>query len=365
MSVTVASASCSATPASPPTLFLRHVKRPSVSTSPLLLCKPLPASASSLDLSRASPTQVLISLRFLVLSHLAELERRLSDFESPDLESWRTKGEIKIDEARQWARTAMEMLDGIRADVCSQLPDVQFSDPASVDSFLRAYLPELPDMSLLTDVRSHLRDISGVRSHLSDLNAHLPDFADMRSKLDDVKSRFNEIDPTTLKNFIPILITHMKKLHSHLSTLEVGNIGPSPFVPGSLLREILDALSSTDLVVQVAEDELKPVGETGGKTPHEVAGAVNNSLNGLRLITYDDLPHPWKNNPFVKRGYRCVSLSYCRTNCDRPVHRFIPIERWPLLIKSIFAFHNETRKLFLTHLAKYSSSCVQSIFIPT
>jgi adiponectin receptor len=196
----------------------------------------------------------------------------------------------------------MEMLDGIRADVRSQLPDVQFSDPASVDSFLRAYLPELPDMTLLTDVRSHLPD----------LNARLPDFADMCSKLDDVKSRFHEIDTPKLKSFVPVLVAHMKKLHSHLSTLEVGNVGPSPLVPGSLLREILDALSSTDLVVQVAEDELKPVAETDGKAAHERACAVKTSLNGLRLITYDDLPHQYKNNPFVKRGYRCVPPPHCR-----------------------------------------------------
>ncbi|KAF7782204.1 hypothetical protein Agabi119p4_1580 [Agaricus bisporus var. burnettii] len=338
---------------SPPTLFLRPAKTSSLSPSPLLLCKPFPGSANALDLSRASPAQILISLRFLVLSHLAELERRLSDFESPDLEAWKTKGEIKIDEARQWAKTAMEMLDGIRTDVRSQLPDVQFSDPASVDSFLRAYLPELPEMTLLSDVRSHLRDISGVRSHLPDIQdvrAHLPDFSDMRSKLDDVKSRFNDIDTSDLRSFVPVLITHMKRLHSHLSTLEVGIGGPSPFVQGSLLREFLDALSSTDLAVQVTEDEAKLVGEINEKVTRDVVAAVNNSLEGTRLITYDDLPQPWKNNPYVKQGYR-----------------FIPLERWSLIIKSIIELHNETLNIH-THLIPfvlYSITLLSTIWNPT
>lgn len=317
----------------PPTLRLRHVKRapsPTPKLSPLQLCKPLSASVDPLDLSRVSPTQTLASLRFLVLSHLADLERHISELESPDLEAWKTKGEIKIEEARQWAKTALEMLDGIRADVRSHLPDIHFSDLASVETFLAAHIPELPDMAMLADVRSHLPelpqlpDMAEMRSHLPemphlpdmhDVRAHLPDFSDMCLKLDDVRSRFQEIDSNKLMSYVPTLSMHLQKLHSHLSSMEVGFndvLGISSPAPNSLLHEVLDALVSSELVAQVTNDETDPVGEMFEKAAYEVARAVKSSLEGMHLITYQDLPHPWRNNPFVTQGYRYVNIPCTR-----------------------------------------------------
>jgi len=64
----------------------------------------------------------------------------------------------------------------------------------------------------------------------------------------------------------------------------------------------------------------------------DVARAIERSLHGAKLITYGDLPSEWRNNPFVTHGYR-----------------FIPISRWPLIVASIFALHNETLNIH-THL---------------
>src|ERR1700710_1514344 len=100
----------------------------------LHICQPLPHSIEALDLSASFPTQTLASLRFLVLTYLAELETRLSQFESPDLGAWKAKGEMTIEEARQWARTALDMLESIRSDVCSHLPELHFAD-LSVEGF--------------------------------------------------------------------------------------------------------------------------------------------------------------------------------------------------------------------------------------
>ena len=37
------------------------------------------------------------------------------------------------------------------------------------------------------------------------------------------------------------------------------------------------------------------------------------------------------------------------------VSRFIPIERWPLLIMSLFSFHNETRAFHYYYYLTYSN----------
>ncbi|CAK5265536.1 unnamed protein product [Mycena citricolor] len=66
-----------------------------------------------------------------------------------------------------------------------------------------------------------------------------------------------------------------------------------------------------------------------GQHPHldqEVAVALQKSEDGRRLLEYDDLPHSWKNNPFVVHGYR-----------------------FPVLVASVFMAHNEFLNI-QTHL---------------
>ncbi|KAJ7497717.1 hypothetical protein FB451DRAFT_1016930, partial [Mycena latifolia] len=89
-------------------------------------CRSLAPYLNALDFSSASPAQALTSLRFLVVSSLPDLERRLTLLESKN--------------ARKWASTAFDMLHAIHADVCSHLPD------------LGAHLPDI-------DLQSHLPDI--------------------------------------------------------------------------------------------------------------------------------------------------------------------------------------------------------------
>lgn len=314
-------------------LRLRHVRRVSSSSqqhSPLQICKSLPTSVDTFDPSCVSPIQTLASLRFLVLSHLSDLERRLSEIESPDFEAWKARSEIKIDEARRWAKTALEMLDNIRTDVQSHLPDTHFSDLASVESFLSAHIPELSNLCShlpeMSDVRSrlpelpHLPDMAEMRSHLPDMpylpdmhdvRAHFPDFAEMRSKLDDVRSRFQEIDFNAPLSYVPTLLTHLQKLHSHLSSAEVEftkMFGPFSLDPSSLLNEVLDALVSSEMTTKTINGEIasEEVENFIEKATHDVTKAIKHSFEGLCLITYHDLPPAWKNNPFIIHGYRCV-----------------------------------------------------------
>ena len=67
-------------------------------------CRHLPHSVEALDLSLTSLPPTLASLRLHVLSYLADLETRLSLFESPiSTEAIVAKGELTMEEAVTWA----------------------------------------------------------------------------------------------------------------------------------------------------------------------------------------------------------------------------------------------------------------------
>ena len=129
--------------------------------NPQLTCS---QSLDALDLSTASAKQTLASLRFLILSYLADLETSLSQLESPAFgigELLKAKGEPNV---RVWADDALEMLDSIRADVRSHLPEVHISD-ISVETF-KSHLPELPDVTSLREMRSRFPDMDDFRARL-------------------------------------------------------------------------------------------------------------------------------------------------------------------------------------------------------
>ncbi|KAF5387312.1 hypothetical protein D9757_005774 [Collybiopsis confluens] len=295
-----------------------------IQTHRLEFCHPFPPSLEALDLSASSsPTQILASLRFLVLSYLAELEQRLFLLESPYLEKWHAKSALTIEEARQWAQETLEMLESLRNDVCSHLPDIHLSD-ITVDNF-KAHLPEFPDVPSISNMRAHLPDVPSIH----DVRSHLPDLPDcISSKLDNVRTKFNDIDFHTPIDYVPILSQKLESLQLHLSSMELP-IG----LPGShsMLSDLVDSLLSSELVSDFLQSAT-PEDDVFERAAREVTRAVKQSFQGVHLITYADLPEPWKNNSFVTQGYR-----------------FIPVERWPLIFLSLFAFHNEFLNIH-THL---------------
>ncbi|KAF9075315.1 hemolysin-III related-domain-containing protein [Rhodocollybia butyracea] len=300
------------------TIRLRQNARRRLSTPPpikthrIQFCHPFPPSLEALDLSTSSsPTQILASLRFLVLSYLAEIEQRISLMESPHLEKWQAKGELTIEEARQWARETLEMLEALRNDVCYHLPDV------TIDN-LKSRLPDVPSMS---DVRAHLPDVPSI----NDMRSHLPDFPDcISSKLDNVRTKFHDIDFHAPLDYIPILSERLETLQSHLSAvgLPIGLTGSY-----SMLSDLVDTLLSSEVVTDFLHSAT-PEDDVFGRAK-EVTRAIKRSFEGVRLISYEDLPAAWQNNSFVQQGYR-----------------FIPLERWGLIVLSLFAFHNEFRLLW-------------------
>ena len=175
----------------------RRIPRPTRQHSPL--------SRDVLDMSTTSAKQILASLRFLILSYLADLETSLSQLESSCsdfgmAELLKAKGELAV---AMWAKVALEMLDKIRVDVRSYLPDFHFAD-ISVERFVKSHIPELPDVASLNEMCSMVVDFS---------------LADMSARLEDVRVRFSDLDFQPLY-CIPILSDHLQSLHAHLTSIE-------------------------------------------------------------------------------------------------------------------------------------------------
>ncbi|KAI8992976.1 HlyIII-domain-containing protein [Trametes punicea] len=293
------------------------------------LCRQLPPSVEALDLSFTSLTPTLASLRLHVLTYLADLETCLSPFESPlSADSIKAKGELTLDEARAWARDGLEMLRKIREDVCAHLPDFTFEHVPSVEQFVKTHMPEVPT---LPEVYYHLPDMPDV------VRAHLPDFhlSSVRSRLDDVRNRISDIDFHRPLSYVPTLSSSLQSLQAHLSSMEATpSLYLSSYTPSATLSTLLESILSSHLVSEISSD-LRSGEETLEKAALDIARAIKRSLNGSRLIQYVDLPEKWRNNPFVKGGYR-----------------FIPLHQWPRLLLSLFALHNETLNIH-THLIPF------------
>lgn len=217
-----------------------------------------------------------------------------------------------MEDAVQWARTALDMLEGIRADVCSHLPEVPFSD-ISMERFLNSF-PDLPDVPNFTEMRSHLPDMRSRLPDMSEMRSHLPDMPslsemslEMYSKFDDVRTRFHELDFRGPFSYIPVLSDRLETLHCHLSSIEVTDDEYASFTPNTVLSSILDSLLNSEMITDLLNSKPDVVCEGENmieRAALEVTSAVKRSFQGVRLIKYSDLPHPWRNNPFVTHGYR-------------------------------------------------------------
>ena len=267
-------------------------------------CHRLPHSVEALDLSLTSLPPTLATLRLHVLSYLADLETRLSLFESPiSTDAIVAKGELTMEEAAAWARDGLEMLRSIREDVLSHLPDIFSLDGVPTVEDVEQFVSEhMPDVTALPEMRSHLPDVSDV------VRSHLPDFhlSDVRSRLDDVRSCISDLDFNRPLNYIPTLSNRLQSLQAHLSAMELPSSTYLPsFAPSATLSALLDKVLSSHLVADISSD-LQRGEESLEQAALEIARAMKRSLNGYRLIQYVDLPEKWRNNPFVEGGYRSV-----------------------------------------------------------
>lgn len=270
-----------------------------------------------LDTLDASPTTALASLHSHVLSCLADIELSLSQLESPlpdfDLGQAISRGELKVEEVRAWAKDGLEILKQIKEELRSHLPDFTL-DPTSVESYVSSRLHDLSDTSTLKLMTSRL-----------------PEFPRLPRP----------------EQYLLTLSNRLKSLHSHLSSSNtLSHVAFTSFPSIAKLSELIDTMMSFDRFPDVlSAHSTDDTGKALGIATTEVARAIECSAHGTKLITYRDLPKEWRSNPFVAHGYRFVSFGTqfrLLLTCAHPFS-FIPLNRWPLILASIFALHNETR----------------------
>ena len=253
--------------------------------APRISCQPQPHSLDALDISSTSPAAAFASLHFNVLSCLADIETFLSQIESPlpdfDLGQAIAKGELKVEEVRAWAKDGLEILKQIKAELRSHLPEF-YLDSTSVESYVSARLHDFSDASNLKRVTSRLPDLS-----------HLP----------------------RPEHYVAILSTHLKSLHSHLSSSKaLSHMGFPSFPSTTKLSELIDTMMASDRLHAVLRaPSMSWTEDALGRAAMEVARAIERSVHGAKLITYGDLPTEWRNNPFVTHGYRFVPLACARS----------------------------------------------------
>lgn len=269
-----------------------------------------------LDTLDASPTAALASLHSHVLSCLADIELSLSQLESPlpdfDLGQAISRGEFKVEEVRAWAKDGLEILKQIKEELRSHLPDFTL-DPTSVESYVSSRLHDLSDASTLKLMTSRL-----------------PEFPRLPRP----------------EQYLLTLSNRLKPLHSHLSSNTLSHVAFMSFPSIAKLSELIDTMMSSDRFPDVlSAHSMDHTGKALGIATTEVARAIQCSAHGTKLITYRDLPTEWRSNPFVAHGYRFVSFGTQSRLLLTRVHHFsfIPLNRWPLILASIFALHNETR----------------------
>ncbi len=283
-------------------LLNRKARRLSAPAPPKhLVASSSTCNSPALDLysTGAAPAAVLGSVRALVLSHLADLERRLSQFSHQDFNISDSLKSRTMDEARVWATEGLDMLSTIRADVCSHLPDVPF-DAAFVEDLCKTHLHDFSLPRIIDDIRSRLPDVPHLRSSFSAI-----DFSDMQSKFKGVCSQLPAVPAEFAPSqYLNTLSQRLHSLHTHIYSSHPFVAYRRPSLPTSAsVSDLLDKVLSSDYVPDVLH-RVDGQESKFEKAAREMSDALRQSVNGARLVTYMDLPVEWRNNPFVSRGYR-------------------------------------------------------------
>ena len=247
-----------------------------------------------------SPVAVLASIRVLVLSHLAELEKHLSasELHLPSTEELKNKGEETVGEAKSWAHDTLEILRRIRSDVYAHLPDFPFDVP-TLEEMLQTHFHDVSYHSLLDEIRAHIPDIP----RMPDMDTMQIHIADMQTRFQDVRTHFSEIsaDLSQPMNYLPVLSRHIDSLQARLASLSSSE---SCLISSTgILSTIIDKILSSDLVPAVLH-RVDGHESTLEKAARDMKNALKKSLDGSELVTYVDLPKEWRNNPWVESGYR-------------------------------------------------------------
>ncbi|KAF8319336.1 HlyIII-domain-containing protein [Clavulina sp. PMI_390] len=321
---------------------------PSAERSPTLV----PSNASS----PSSPTSSSVHTRIIHFGNVVpEVPESVDEEDFVKAEMDALSGNID-DDISNFVSQALHLLRTIRAEVYSHLPDVDLDaafDLEAMQARRDAIKNRLSEFGA-TIKRGRGRAYSSSMAEFQEMmqsmtnvsNVHVPTMKDV----EDWGNRFSEVTSNNIDGmrrnammYVPRLQEHLASLQAHMHALpslpsfpsssSFSTSGPSAAnhcIPHTI-TELLTSLLETDTEEAILEDIRKEREEV--ESAHvEIARALEKSENGTKLIRYEDLPFKWKNNPWVRGGYR-----------------FIPLSRWPALLLSIFQIHNETANIH-THL---------------
>lgn len=347
-------------PSPAPEAGLRRRRRLSAPPAPSSISRS--CSITPLEFPSTSPTQTLASLRLLVLAYLETLDRTLSAQASKS--------------SSEWNAAASHMLAQFRASVISHLPHLWISDLSAIETYFRTQ--SQPAQLVLDDARDRFHDldlefhpsyytaaIQTLSEHLRTLHEHLEQhvlrpgaalfpFAPVADALEglikqasgDYKPASGEQPLTFTSIFNDLregLEANMEAITTESSEIILSalqDVSVSMHTSLANMKEsIAHAKQELDAELSIITDEMSALkNEVMGDLEEmmdEVKRAMMRSVEGVQLIRYYDLPHEWRNNPFVVNGYR-----------------FIPVERWGLILRSVFEAHNETLNIH-THLIPF------------
>lgn len=256
------------------------------------------------------------------------------------------------------------MLAQFRTSVLSHLPHLWISDLSAIEDFFKTQ--SAPAKLVLDDARERFHDldlefhpsyytaaIQTLSTHLATLHSHLEQrgaalfpFTPVAEALEGLLKQAASLSESSSSDSQPppsplySLFTDLREgLEANMEaiTAESSEIVLSAFhdVRLTMHTSLAHMKENLSMIKSELDHELEYLGHEITDVMDEVRRAVLRSVEGVQLIAYTDLPHEWKNNPFVVHGYR-----------------FIPVERWGLILKSVFEPHNETLNIH-THLIPF------------
>ncbi|GAA5876655.1 hypothetical protein JCM16303_003616 [Sporobolomyces ruberrimus] len=264
-----------------------------------------------------------------------ELEQDPSHHSSSTSEQRTEVVAAEISSLEQFIQAASSFLSDIRNELPSLSPDLssppssaslvhfQLSEDAreALDQFLEDHpLPSLPRFdtaassanALLFRVTTELRALKDVLSTLTSTTPSDPSLSMGMS------SFFRSLPP------MPSPVPDFSDLRSYFSTESTRLRGAARHFKDETTESLQAGLhhlsdGAAELSAYVKDHSSHAFDEA--KTMYHKALEIGKT----RLLQYDELPHLWRNNPFIVSGYR-----------------YIPIEQWGTLLRSGWEWHNET-----------------------
>ncbi|KAI0085081.1 hemolysin-III related-domain-containing protein [Irpex rosettiformis] len=147
----------------------------------------------------------------------------------------------------------------------------------------------------------------------ADVSSHLPELHTSEAVGEFVKSHMHigDMDLKRPQDYVPTLSQHLQALQSHLSSFELPH-GLQESVPGlkphATINELIDLALAPKFVDPIAHRQDGQ--DSSKKAEEEIVQALRLTKNGAQLIDYEELPDAWKSNAFVTQGYRFIPLSH-------------------------------------------------------